>query len=280
MHIPQTPGLAACARLLVAVLAVIWWAFPAQGQDRRAVSLELVLLVDVSASVDDTEYHLQTNGLAAAFESAGVLSAIRALAPAGMAVCVVQWADHAHQQRTVDWTLLEREADAVILAKRIAAMPRRIKGGHTALGDALAFALNEIRSNGYTGLRRVIDLSGDGRANDGRSLIGAREEVLKNGITINGLAILNELPLLEGYFREHLVGGEGAFVIAAADYSDFARAIRHKLEQEIRSAPLAGMFTPNSTVGVRAGTTPRRSRSTAWWRSPLPTSLPRARPQE
>ena len=154
MHMYQAYGLTGQARLLLAVFAIIWWVFPAQGQDRRAVSLELVLLVDVSASVDDGEYRLQTNGLAAAFESPQVLSAIRALPPGGMAVCVVQWADHAHQQRTVDWTLLEREADAVALAKRIAAMPRRIKGGHTALGDALAFALNEIKSNGYTGLRR------------------------------------------------------------------------------------------------------------------------------
>ena len=139
-----------------------------------------------------------------------------------------------------------------MLANRIAAMPRRIKGGHTALGDALAFALSEIESNGYTGLRRVIDLSGDGRANDGRSLIGARKEVLKKGITINGLAILNELPLLEGYFQERLIGGEGAFVIAAADYRDFARAMRHKLEQEIRSAPMAENIETDSVIEARA----------------------------
>ena len=117
-------------------------------------------------------------------------------------------------------------------AQKIADMPRRILGGHTALGDALAFAMNEISSNIYSGSRKTIDLSGDGRATDGRSLSRARREVLESGITINGLAILNEIPLLGDYFRKHLIGGDAAFMMTARNYSDFAVAIRRKLEQE------------------------------------------------
>ena len=101
------------------------------------------------------------------------------------------------------------------------------------------------------GLRRVIDLSGDGRNNDGTPLRRAREEVLSHQITINGLAILNELPLLEKYFQSHLIGGEGAFVLVARDYSDFARAMSEKLEREIRTAPLTQNLSPGRSPDIR-----------------------------
>ena len=217
-----------------------------RAQVHSAVSLELALLVDVSASVDDDEYRLQTLGLATAFQSQRVRDAIRSLAGKGLALAVVQWANHESQKVAVDWTVVRGDADALRLSERIAAMPRLIEGGHTALGDALSFALAEMNSNGYTGARRVIDLSGDGRSNDGSPLSRARQEVLDNGITINGLAILNELPLLERYFQRHLIGGDGAFVMTASDYGDFARAITLKLEREIRSAPLAVKSRPFS----------------------------------
>ena len=236
--------------LLFCAVALLKGATGTLAQQPRVVNLELVLLVDVSASVDDEEFRLQSKGLAAAFASPAVLSSIRSISRGGMAVSIVQWADHSHQERVIDWTLVSEEAHALALAQRIADMPRRIKGGHTALGNALAFAMNEINTNQYAGLRRVIDLSGDGRSNDGRSLSRARREVLDNGITINGLAILNEIPLLADYFRKHLIGGDGAFMMTANDYSDFANAIRRKLEQEIRSAPVASNTEP-TTQGKR-----------------------------
>ena len=223
---------------------------PATGQGRQSINLELALLVDVSASVNDEEFRLQSKGLAAAFRSPRVLTALGAMARGGMAVCVVQWADHEHQHLSVEWTVLERDTDVLHFAERIESMPRDIDGGHTAIGDALAFGLNEIRSNRYAGARRVIDLSGDGRYNDGRSLRSAREDVLKHGITINGLAILNELPLLASYFRDQLIGGPGAFVITAQDYSDFAHAMSLKLDREIRSAPVANNSLPDATTNA------------------------------
>lgn len=242
--------------LILAFLMVIGLA-PAHGQGHQAVGLEIVLLVDVSASVNDEEFRLQVGGLATAFESTAVLDAIRALAPRGMAVCVVQWADHANQQKSIDWTVLHRDTDALWLAGRIASMPRLIHGGHTAIGDALAFALSELQSNRYSGLRRVIDVSGDGRANDGRPLRAVREEVLEHGITINALAILNELPLLGKYFRDQLIGGEGAFAMTARDYTDFARAMRQKLEREIGSVPVTDNAIPGAVIEAHAGQAPR-----------------------
>jgi hypothetical protein len=104
------------------------------------------------------------------------------------------------------------------------------------------------------GLRRVIDVSGDGRANDGLPLRAVREEVIERGVTINGLAILNELPLLDRYFRDRLIGGDGAFVMIAHDYTDFAQAMAVKLVREIRAAPVAKRnVTPNSVRQTRAG---------------------------
>ena len=161
--------------------------------------------------------------------------------------------------------MLRRDADALRLAGQIAAMPRLIDGGHTAIGDALAFALDELRSNRYSGLRRVIDVSGDGRANDGRPLRAARRAVLEHGITINGLAILHELPQLGKYFRKHLIGGEAAFVMTARAYTAFASAMRHKLEREIGSVPVSDNVIPDAVpdtipgaiIEARAGQTRR-----------------------
>ena len=236
-----------CALLLAFTIGM--GSVPAHGQDRQTVGLELVLLIDVSASVNDEEFRLQADGLASAFASAAVLDAISALAPRGMAVCVVQWADHAYQQRSVDWTVLRQDTDALWFAGQIATMPRHSHGAHTAIGDALGFALNELQSNDYTGLRRVIDISGDGRNNGGRRLSGAREEVLKHGITINALAILNEIPQLGRYFHDQLIGGEGAFVMTARDYTVFASAMINKLEREIGSVPV----TNNAAPGLASG---------------------------
>lgn len=238
--------------VFVLVLLIVTGHHRAYSQGKQVVSLELVLLVDVSASVNDGEFRLQAIGLANALKSPAVTNAIEALTTGGLAICLVQWADETHQVKSVDWTVLHDQTEALELADRIGSMKRQIDGGHTALGDALAFALNELDTNQFSGLRRVIDLSGDGRTNDGRSLYGTRKEVLKHGVTINGLAILNELPLLADYFRKQLIGGDGSFVETAQDYSDFETAITRKLEREIRSAPLAGNMIPGAIVEAQA----------------------------
>jgi len=248
---------------------------PARGQGVQIVNLELVLLVDVSASVNDDEYRLQARGLATAFRSAGVLDAIRTMTPRGIAVCLVQWADGAHQHKSIDWTLLRNEGDAYRLAGDLYSMQRQIRSGHTALGDALLFALNELQTNKFEGLRRVIDLSGDGRKNDGTSLRAAREEVLGHRVTINGLAILNELPLLGKYFQRQLIGGEASFALTAQGYGDFAQAMSEKLEREIRSAPLAENLSPDqSAVRVTTVTYPHAGSPPAGTNTPAANSLP------
>jgi hypothetical protein len=231
--------------------------------------------------VSDKEYRLQAGGIATALRSEPVLNAIRSSANRGIAVSVIQWANQANQRVSVDWTLVRGEAEALWLAARIASMPRLIHGGHTALGSALAFGMQELESNRFVGLRRVIDLSGDGRTNDGRSLHAIREEVVKHGVTINGLAILNELPLLDHYFREYLIGGEGAFVMIAQDYIDFAQAMTHKLAREISSVPLSENEVPDPVHKARAEPVPAafRAREKLRDRHPNPaTQAPRRSP--
>lgn len=223
------------------------WTAP-QASEREIVDLELALLVDVSASVNEEEFRLQAKGLALAFTSPAVLEAVDRFATRGLAVCIVQWSDHANQRLAVAWTLIRDRGDAVKLAQAIAAMPRLIDHGQTALGDALVFGLRELETNRYAGRRRVMDLSGDGRVNDGQPLGPAREAAIAEGVTINGLAILNELPLLNRYFRDYLIGGNDAFAMAAKDYSDFAGAMSKKLLREIRSIPLAATDTPAGEV--------------------------------
>lgn len=213
--------------------------FHVVAQEKQEVGLELVLLVDVSASVSKEEYRLQVLGLANAFQSQSILQAIKE--SGGIAVSVIQWAQKTLQHRSVDWSHLGSEKDARSFAFKIASMQRPKPSGQTAIAEALKVAKNELEINAFQGLRRVIDLSGDGRSNDGEYLPEPRQQVLDAGITINALAIVNEVPDLGHYFQQKLIGGPQSFVLTAVDYTDFSRAIREKLDREIRAVPIAGL---------------------------------------
>ena len=202
-----------------------------------AVDVELVLAVDASGSVSAAEFDLQTHGLADAFRDPAVIAAIRDSGPDGIVVALMQWSSPGQQVVAVDWTVAYDAASAAALADRIEAAGRLILG-ETAIDGALRFAAGLIDANGFEGRRRVIDLSGDGQTNWGRDPDPARDRAVAAGITVNGLAIVNEQPGLAQYFREHVIGGPGAFVAVAADYDDVAAAIRLKLIQEIRGAPI------------------------------------------
>lgn len=202
------------------------------------VELELVLAVDASGSVDQGEYRLQMQGLAAAFRDPEVLAAIEASGPGGIAVALMQWSGLRQQTLVAGWRRIADKAAAARFAAQIETAPRTMLG-ETAIGAALAAAMGMFHGNGFDGRRQVIDLSGDGPNNAGREPAGVRDAAVALGITINGLVIQNEHPHLGRYYEEHVVGGTGAFVIAARDYHDFAEAIRLKLIQEIRGAPVA-----------------------------------------
>jgi hypothetical protein len=177
-------------------------------------------------------------GIAAAFRDPEVVAAILSSGGLGIAVTVVQWADQNEQAVSVDWTLVTDAASAARLAGVIWNLPRSTVRGLTGIGSLIQFAHILLHANRFDGYRKVIDISGDGKANIGVRPALARELAVADGITINGLAILNEQPALDQYYEGGVIGGSDAFVIRAHDYTDFADAIVEKLIREI-NLPLA-----------------------------------------
>lgn len=208
-------------------------------------------MVDVSASVSTGEFRLQAEGLATALSSDQVIEAIESTRQ-GVALAVMQWGNAENQHLSIPWTHVRGRAEMLALAAQVAVMARTIDGGHTAISNALVFGAQQIEGNGFAGLRKVIDLSGDGRNNDGFRLGESREIALAAGIVINGLPILNELPQLDDYFQEKVIGGEGAFIIVAEDYPSFAAAMTQKLIQEIKAAPISALEQEQATQRAAA----------------------------
>lgn len=209
---------------------------PTEG---RAVDLELVLAVDTSSSVSTAEFDLQMIGLARAFRDQRVIQAIRASGDLGIAVTLIQWSDNRKQIRAVNWAHVRDEASAVTFSKKLDNTPRFLIGGGTAISGAIKFATRQFDDNGFKGRRRVIDVSGDGRANQGAQPADLRDLAVAQGITINGLAILNEDSTTASYYFANVIGGTGAFVMTANDYEAYSAAILAKLVKEIAGAPIA-----------------------------------------
>jgi len=217
--------------------------FAQSGTDARSlapreVDLALVLALDSSGSVDFGEFDLQKLGIAGAFRDDEVIEAIERWAPRGIAVSVVHWSGRGQQRVAVDWTRVVDRASAAALAVRIEGM-RRSMLAETALGEALRFAIDHLERGPYRGVRRIIDVSGDGRSNVGVAPGPLRDAAAAAGITINGLAILNDDLAVDLYYADQVIGGHDAFVTTARDFDDFARAMRLKLLREISGAPLS-----------------------------------------
>jgi hypothetical protein len=213
------------------------------------VDLELVLAVDVSASVDPPEFELQTRGLAEAFRDPEVQAALQAPGRHGIAVALMQWSGRFQQVVGVDWTLVHDAPSAEAFARRIETMARRFQA-ETGIAGALAFAIRQLQQNRFAGTRQVIDISGDGPSNVGGPPDGVRDAAAAAKITINGLAIVNDVPKLDLYYADHVIGGPDTFLIVAKDFEDFARAIRRKLLREIESAPIAARDAPAAVLAA------------------------------
>jgi len=224
----------------LAILAILLTGLlPAPLRAATDVFLELVLAVDCSSSVNQTEFDLQMRGLAEAFRHPSVLGALQQTWPKGIAVGLLQWSGDDEQERAIDWTHINSAASAKAFADALDGTARFVAGGPTALGNAINIGVEWILGNAFDGERRVIDVSGDGRANTGDAAALARHHANKAGITVNGLAILNEEPKLARYYLAGVVGGPGSFLLTANDFEDFSRAIRRKLFFEITGPPIA-----------------------------------------
>ena len=241
----------------IACLAVFWIVLtaPAAAQE-TVVDLQLVLAVDGSASVDDREFRLQMEGIAAGFRDPDVIEAIRSGPLQRIAVGLVVWSEADGPKDSLPWQIIDGDDTATAFAERIELHPRRIEPGATGIGKAVIFSATKIENSGLASTRRVIDLSGDGVESAFRDwgipTIQGRSFAVARGITVNALAILNDEPNLESYFKRHLVGGAGAFVMAVENYESFAEAMRRKLIKEIRYQPTVSLGPPPSETAIEA----------------------------
>lgn len=226
--------LASLGRLTGIGLLIFGASLPAKAVP---VGLELSLLVDVSASVSDTEYNLQRTGYVQAFQSAAVQNAILASAGGSIAVNFIQWSGSSQQVQSVGWTLINSVTSANAFAAVLNGVSRAFAGS-TATGSALNFAVPLFNNNGFEGARNVIDVSGDGEENDGANTLAARNAALAAGITtINGIVIGGDSSVAT-FYQNNIIGGAGGFLELASSFNDFGDAIQRKLVREITPVPV------------------------------------------
>jgi hypothetical protein len=226
-------GLAELRHVVRAAAMVLAVGIGAPAAAQTPVDLQLVLAVDVSGSVNQTRFELQRDGYVAAFRNPRVLDTIRSGPHQAIALTMVQWTGPALQVHVVPWMRIGDVASAEAFAAAVARTPRQLFGGGTSISGVIDYAVTLMPESPYRGTRRVIDISGDGSNNRGRLVNLARDDAIAANIGINGLPILALEPDLDDYYERNVIGGPGAFVIAAKSYETFADAILKKLITEI-----------------------------------------------
>ena len=226
-----------------------------------AVDAEIVLAVDVSYSMNDEEQHLQRAGYVEAIKSPEFLQALKANQIGKIAVTYIEWASYGDQKVLVDWTLIDGPESARTFADRLAEAPFR-RARRTSIAGAIDASMRLFEGNGFAGVRRVIDISGDGPNNDGRGVVAAREDAVATGVTINGLPLVNIRPYvgfadienLDVYYEDCVIGGPGAFMVPVSDTKKFVEATRTKLVEEIAErgpAPAEPLIRPANSAEPR-----------------------------
>ena len=229
------------ARIFITLLVLLIGPAAAQRESGERVDLALVLAIDASGSVDQVRFELQKQGYVAAFRHPRVIGAIQSGPSQAIAVIMMQWTGPALQVTAVPWTRISDAASVNRFADAIARAPRALFGGGTSISGAIDASMALLFDNPYRAARRVIDISGDGANNRGRPVTLARDEAVAGGIGINGLPILALEPDLDRYFEQNVIGGPGAFVIAAKSYETFADAVLKKLIAEIAAVTPASL---------------------------------------
>jgi len=262
-------AIAALTAGVVGVTAWTGWAATPSSHlfaDARAsatpVDTELVLAVDVSYSMDPEEQQLQREGYIAALTSVEFMQALRGGMHAKVAVTYFEWAGPYDQKIIVPWRLIDGPETADGVANDIARAPYR-RASRTSISGALQFAKPLFDASGFNGIRKVIDVSGDGANNSGPPVALLREEVLAAGITINGLPIMLKRPNtftmdienLDIYYEDCVIGGPGAFIIAIQNRDQFKEAIRTKLVLEIAGRTPEGRVVPAQVTPPRISCT-------------------------
>jgi len=249
-------------RALLFALAVAAAGFldPDSAQGGEAVDLALVIATDTSRSIDEAEARLQRDGVSAALRDPQVIQAIQSGYHRRIGVAYIDWSSDLYTTVVVPWRIIDSAASAEEYA-RILNEGRITLGQRTSISDGLALAYKLLSDGTMQATRQVIDVSGDGPNNRGRLVTEARDEIVSKGVTINGLPIINMrdqygpgmfLKDLDDYYRGCVIGGQGAFIIVAKNFEDFANAIRRKLIIEIagETPPATPPVVPVNNRGI------------------------------
>jgi hypothetical protein len=232
------------SKALIVLIFAALAAFPAAAVAAEKVDLLLVLAADVSRSVDSGKFQLQRDGYATAISDPRVLEAISSGRNGRIGLSFIEWSGAGSQRVLIDWTRVGNAEEAKGFGDHLLEAPRSF-ADRTSISGAIDFSMGQFAKAPFESERRTIDISGDGTNNAGRDVTLARDEALAQGVTINGLVILSETPLawnpdhtnpqggLDNYYRSHVVGGTGAFVIVAENFASFGKAIIKKLIAEI-----------------------------------------------
>jgi hypothetical protein len=217
-----------------------------------SVDVELVLAVDVSYSMDMDELAIQREGYAQAIVSKEFLQALKTGPNGKVSITYFEWAASSDQKIIIPWRVIDGPETADAVANEIMKTPIR-RASRTSISGAINFAMPLFDENPYRGLRRVIDISGDGPNNNGGPVTVARDAAIEKGVTINGLPIMVKEPSystmdidnLDFYYEDCVIGGPGAFVVTIKDRDKFKEAIRTKLVLEV-----AGLMPDRRVVPV------------------------------
>ncbi len=231
-------ALAAGAALAVAAF------YGAGAAQAEPVDIELVLAVDVSLSMSPAELEIQRRGYAAALTHDSVLQAIADGAHGRIAVSYMEWAGVTTQHVVVPWTVIANRQDAERVAAQLSVHPPN-SARRTSISAALEFGGDLFAESGFEGVKRVIDISGDGPNNQGGPVTEIRDRLVKQGITINGLPLMTnggfdsgyDIANLDRYYSNCVIGGPGAFMIPVNDWTQFPEAVRRKLVLELAATP-------------------------------------------
>ena len=252
----------AAAAFAFAALAAPNPRFADKSPSAIPVDVELVIAVDVSYSMDPEEQALQREGYILALTSREFMHALRAGANGKIAITYFEWAGQYDQKIIMPWRLIEGPESADAVANEIAAAPYR-RASRTSISGGLTFAKTLFDHSGYRGLRRVIDVSGDGTNNAGPLIVPTRDDVLAAGITINGLPIMLKRPNpgtldienLDVYYEDCVIGGPGAFVVPIRERAKFIEATRTKLVLEVAGRQPEPRVIPASSQAPRISCT-------------------------
>jgi hypothetical protein len=222
------------------------------------VDVELVLAADGSGSIDDDELRLQRDGYASAIQSPEFLSAVAKGLIGKVAIAYVEWGGPRSQVTIVDWHIISDAASAATFADKVRTRPRGAFG-YNSISAAIDYSVRLTETNAIEGLRKVIDVSGDGPNIGGPPIEVSRSEAIAKGFTINALAIARgdggfravAGEPLPDYYRRAVIGGPAAFVMVAGDSQSFHDAVRQKLVQEIAALP-SEPAAPKETATRRA----------------------------